>query len=416
MNREAVAVASDCTLTVFTDDGEKHLHAVDKVFTLTADPPAVLMVYGRLELADVPWQTLAAEYSRRNTWAPTLADLAREFLDWLRYTRLIRREAMEAAWRGLLQSLLHECFWLSPEDWDRLGQGSRKDRRYFEALGEHLARFGSAPPLEGIPLDAFKEQLRVNDREYDQVLTGIPTHRDALQRIRCLLKLIFALATTRSATGLHASGLAIAGFGRRDPFPAVVEIPSVTFERQDIRFSVPKIISVSAEEPAHLRPYAQTEEVDAFLSGVHPEVADELDVQWRRSETLVRAVERLLRESLGEVGLQQQVIPGPAESSPSLGWVLQRLLEEHEASRRPSFLSEAEGIRGPILDGISHLPRRELGALAENMVSRASWRHRVDKTRNESVGDMVNVAVLSRTAGLEWSRVTQSHRTHVSPV
>src|SRR3982750_4755360 len=118
MNREAMAVASDCTLTMSTNDTVKHLRAVDKVFTLTNDSPAVLMVYGRLELAGVPWQTLASSFARCSPEALTLPELAEKFVLFIRHTPLLPAERREAGWRNCLQTAFDEAFPLDRSAWD----------------------------------------------------------------------------------------------------------------------------------------------------------------------------------------------------------------------------------------------------------------------------------------------------------
>jgi hypothetical protein len=414
MNREAVAVAADCTLTTFTPDGTKHLRTVDKVFPLVNDPPAVLMVYGSMNLAGVPWRTLAAGYSPPQPFA-RLDDLADNFLFSLPGTRLVRENLGPPEWLRCLTAVFEETLPLDTSDWKKLEHCDERDQEILDDLFDQIDCLSRQPWLDGVNGQTAESQLALNDTYYDEVLADVPRGRPGLETIRLCLKTILALSTTCRTTGSHASGLVIAGFGYEDAFPGVVEVPCVTVERDSVRRSCPEHIPVTTADPAHLLSYAQDDEVRAFRDGINPELEEALDEEWDDSRLVLQAVGRALDDVMNKMTDVLRLLPATKvpyavhdamaalRTSHSDTVALLHQLRTMRQGGAPSRLDRSfTDFTSPVLSGMQHLPPKDLGALAENMVTRASWRHRLDINRTESVGDLVKVAILSRSGGIEW--------------
>jgi len=69
---------------------------------------------------------------------------------------------------------------------------------------------------------------------------------------------------------------------------------------------------------------------------------------------------------------------------------------------------------GPIIEIVQHLPKEELAAMAESLVSLTSFKRHVTK-QAETVGGPVDVAVISRGDGLVWIKRKQYFHGDLNP-
>ena len=111
MNRTAVAVAADSTVTI--GGGSKTYNTANKVFTLSKTRPVGAMVYGSADLSQVPWETVIKVFraDRRDADFPTLDEWADSFLKYVGASETLfppdrRRDAFRSAARHYYRSLL----------------------------------------------------------------------------------------------------------------------------------------------------------------------------------------------------------------------------------------------------------------------------------------------------------------------
>ena len=64
MNKSAVAVAADSAVTIEMRHGNK-IYTTNKVFTLSKYQPVGIMIYGKAELLQIPWETIIKVFRRR---------------------------------------------------------------------------------------------------------------------------------------------------------------------------------------------------------------------------------------------------------------------------------------------------------------------------------------------------------------
>src|SRR5688572_4196433 len=110
MNRSAVALAADSAVTIGSQRGQKIFNTVNKVFTLSKYHPVGVMIYGRAEMINVPWETIIKFYRARigSRNFPHLEDFAEDFLKFLRSSRQMFPAADQGQYfEGLVASFYH---------------------------------------------------------------------------------------------------------------------------------------------------------------------------------------------------------------------------------------------------------------------------------------------------------------------
>ncbi len=174
------------------------------------------------------------------------------------------------------------------------------------------------------------------------------------------------------------SGIVVAGFGKREIYPAIVSLEVLGFRGQLMyRLEKPSIAIQGIE--ALILPYAQKEVVQGFMNGAEPSY----------SRKLLRIVEhiltRLLTGTLKES--DEDVSRALRDAMGSLYRELDRIEWEEYAQ--------------PVLRTIAEMPKSELPAVAEAMVGLQSLKRKVSE-EHETVGGPIDVALISKGDGFIW--------------
>ena len=139
---------------------------------------------------------------------------------------------------------------------------------------------------------------------------------------------------------------------------------------------------------ATIVPFAQREMVDRFMEGIDPEFLTYLRDKFREQLSLfgkgVLDAYNLTNEN------RLQVIRGAVDKMAS------EYLRAAEQFQAKNFVN-------PVMDIVRHLPKEELGSIAEALVNLTSLKHRVAQGQ-ETVGGPVDVAVISKGDGFVWVR------------
>jgi hypothetical protein len=85
LNKTAVALAADSTMTTGPSGREKTYDTVNKLFTLSKYRPVGIMIYGNAEFMRYPWETIIKLFRERlgQSSHDTVSEYADAFLDYL---------------------------------------------------------------------------------------------------------------------------------------------------------------------------------------------------------------------------------------------------------------------------------------------------------------------------------------------
>lgn len=199
-------------------------------------------------------------------------------------------------------------------------------------------------------------------------------------------------ATLCCRVGLTDSfaGVVVAGFGDKEHLPALRSAQVVIRVLDRLKYQSEDQVTITTEENAVIVPFAQVDVVDLFMRGVDP----------RYDAMVAGFVQQVVGECPTEV---LRTLPGLSDDH-------RREITERWASVGPGLVQAfRERLHAtidrhwvqPIMNVVAILPKNELAALAEALVSLTSLKRKVSLDA-ETVGGPIDVAVISKGDGLVW--------------
>ena len=405
LNRGAIAMAADSAVTVSgAGERKKVFNSANKLMMLSERAPVAVMIYDYAELLGMPWETLVKTF-RRNLGRETYAELteyADNFLLWLSKEVSVRLPTqshtafeefafkaaiMEARDRGLNQvrAVLQNRAGLS-----RLSI----QRTLAVEIREFLDAIQQLPYYDGWDEKRERRLKRVWTPHFDalrhEVFEQLPLSDTSIRRINQ----IGLSGLTRVGGPSPTTGLVVAGFGDDQVFPAVSSYKVSGVLDGAVRSFADTGTSFvgNVNTGSMIIPFAQREMVATFVEGIDPELTNFLNVLLR--QTLEGVPSAFIAGSKGISNQDAKNLETALKNTMSdvLSEVLQGL-----ADYRNSHHVE------PVLDIVNHMPKEELAALAEALVSLTSLKRKVTMVP-ETVGGPIDVAVISKGDGFVWIR------------
>lgn len=396
LNREAVAMASDSAATVelTTPDGHlfKYFPTVDKIFAVGNDAHTVgVMVYQSPTIMEVPWETLIKLWgdSLEDRPLPRVSDYADSLLAFVRSHPVIKapdqqehhfRQTTELFAAGLLSSLDSRVR-TEIEDQGQVSE-ARLSEITRQVIGDERNRWLGLDDLTPNPQrlgDAVTDQygsfLNKTIRRY--FVNYSLTDEDKAAITETAGNLFF-----RNERAVVAyTGLVIAGYGDADIFPSVqhYEVEGLIADFLKARLIEEFKAGIDPKQHARIIPFAQQEMVRAFIVGAE--------------EVSVAELKRFARTSF-----QDLVASARMSEARRVAAVEAALAGWDDAVRR---YANDRGSAVQLVVGM--LPKRELAAMAETLVSLTSFKRRVSP-EVESVGGPTDVAIISKSEGFRWFR------------
>ncbi|MBI2929061.1 MAG: hypothetical protein HYY24_25640 [Verrucomicrobia bacterium] len=198
-------------------------------------------------------------------------------------------------------------------------------------------------------------------------------------------------------------GVVVAGFGKDDVYPRLQEFTVGGVIENRLRYRLQRHLRIGIDASASILPFAQSEVVAGLIDGMDP------------------GMESLLKKFHDEVFANYPVvlldhIPNLSDSAKAdalrkakaaSGQILKKFREEFEHFRRKTLID-------PIVATVDILPKDELAAMAEALVSLTSFKRRFSLDA-ETVGGPVDVAVLSKGDGFVWIKRKHYFKVELNP-
>lgn len=201
-----------------------------------------------------------------------------------------------------------------------------------------------------------------------------------------------------------STGIVIAGFGREECFPRLVEIriAGVVGGRPIYR-KTREVVIGPEEVNAAVLPFAQQEMVATFMDGIDPYLRQVVDASVQEvfeeiSKTLVKEVGKVDEELSDALSERLYGVVGEAVEGLSSRW--ERIIRDRYSR--------------PVLEIVGSLPKDELAAIAESLVNLTKFKRRVSREQ-ETVGGPIDVAVITKGDGFVWLRRKHYFKPELNP-
>lgn len=397
MNKTGIALAADSAVTVSGNNQKKIYNTANKIFTLSKYHPVGIMIFSSANFMSIPWETIIKLYRKNlnSTSFDYLIDYKNDFLKFLKeqnyYTPLASQEfelGKFIYWN--LNLLKNEALNIIPEG----TPAEEQDEIFFNYIKETLNNNIQALNDNNIVTEDYAdytiEQFTAfADTELRKVAKLIFEERIISEEIITLLINQFYLHIKSDTFLFESTGLVFAGFGEKEIYPSVTSIQTAEVFDNRLRYYEIKTRSVSDTNDGQILPFAQTDVIDMFLTGVSPEI----DYSYMNIyQKFIEKYNSLL------IGILEQDTPDLAQQIRDIN------IEELVSNFRDEMNDiKREKQINPTIDTISILSKEDLAEMAESLIYLTYLKRRISSD-DESVGGPIDVAIISKGDGFIWKK------------
>lgn len=382
MNKHGVALAADSALSV--SDGQKVYHTAEKLFKI-ADAPIAIMAYGCAEIMGVPWELVIKSYIRQlgERRFPAAEQYGEDFLRFVEASETLFPASVQRDWfRRIVEAL-----WTTDirDPWrKKLGEPPRNHPHkattlLLQTIRDALAAFKGVAPIDQLG-HAYGERIL---SEYAEVLKELETRLfhdvhltdEISDALRLLVKLMH---THQWFHPDNLTGIIVSGFGEGELFPSLYIYNVGTVVAARLRWLKVDEAHVDREHPVIVIPFAQTDMIDLFCTGIYPAM----------KERLVDIIVKCLPAASGAHKGAKSARGQAQETAKAVREILEKEFQEKYTL--------------PLISAVDVLSRFELAKMAEALISLTAFKARMSTQQQETVGGPIDVAVISKGEGFAW--------------
>ncbi|MCG9127305.1 hypothetical protein JT359_06840 [Candidatus Poribacteria bacterium] len=404
MNKEAIALAADSAVTFKDETGQKIFTSASKIFTLSKHQPVGAMVYGNASLMGVPWETVIKVYRNhlgQKTYA-TLSEYSQDLISFVSNNKQIfseeeQRQYVENSIKGYYQLIEEDINKYINETINKKGEIS--DKSIIEISSQVIKRYfdkwENTEMLPSVPME-FKDTLKKKYEKTIELATKeifgkVPLTYDSLNQ---LAEIVVNLLVKHpiGLTGSNTSGLVITGFGSEDIWPSLESFSIEGKIGNYLKYTKIEAdcIKMNLQTAATIKSFAQNDMVSTFMTGTDPNYQKLID---RVMKEIYSYYPQIL---LDHIHFQDK------EEKEALKKLLDKIGQERYNENRTKLeVYRHNQYINPVMKVVEGLPKDELAAMAETLVSLTSFKKKVSMVQ-ETVADPIDVAVISKGDGFIW--------------
>lgn len=405
INKEAIALAADSAVTVGISDGTKIYNSANKLFALSRVCPVGIMVYGNAQLTGVPWESLIKVYRQKlgDSSFPELQDYCNDFIDFINkhikfFPDDYQTESVVSILSDTYENLQEEISYaveeafsddiqikISEELTDKIAS------EVIEKAATHLENLDNIPHFS----ESFiKEKTVEFNPLFNNVIDHVFSGFNVTATIKNNLLKIAEYSLFKKTFSSLVSGIVIAGFGEEEIFPSLHTYDIECVFGNQLKYCKNEDKSHEIGNYPVIIPFAQGDMISTFLEGIDPNL----------QIFSIHALEGILQNYFEDI--INEAKKSDSNKQPDFinqinkhfNQTKQSLLEKY--NQRMIEFGKEYHIK-PILSTVSILPKDELAAMAEALVSLTSLKRRVT-TDAETVGGPTDVALISKGDGFIW--------------
>ncbi|KEY58408.1 hypothetical protein [Serratia sp. DD3] len=400
-NKSAVALAADSAVTISGGGTQKIYNGAEKLFALTKHHPVGLMVYGSGDLCTAPWELVIKAYRKQLGGAhfDKLEEYSKSFFEFLEKSNSIITDGMRSdhLYQHLSESVFSKLVekFFATKDTLYLNQFSYQTffadlEAYCDSLLERLSDTDFLDGFSGDDVDNATQFCKeVTLRIVTEKFSDLPLEEIPPRLISVLTNVFAAMICKKSDVG-NISGIVIAGYGNEDYYPKVLSYDVCGFYNGKIRKYINEE-KCSGNGEGGVTPFAQDDEVSAFMQGCSENLIQKLHSEYQNS--IVNLLEGI------DCVITKQV---PEEHLNGLRSAIVKIVENTvtDCDERIGLFVH-ENYVSKVVNMIKFLPKQDLAYMAESLVNLTAFKRKVSDD-SETVGGPIDVAVISKADGFIW--------------
>jgi len=415
MNREAVALAADSAVTSSRGLDRKIFTSANKLFALSKYHPIGILVYDNANLMGVPWETIIKIYREKlgKKNFDTINDYANDFITFLDeknpiFTENAQKEHFKEMISQYFNYVRGNCIKEMQSVIDK--KGSIDDDEVVRianiTIGKSYEIFTDAKSTPSLG-DDFGESVsekydELIDTLINKIFEKLPISKETLKKLRGIASRL----SWKFPRGLRApfnSGVVIAGFGKKEIFPALKSFFMEIVVNNRLKYMHDNERKIGNGLSSSIVPFAQKDVVATFMNGIDPDR------------------EKIENGLIGELfrNFVEKTLTGLEGVSDGEKDLLKEKLQKEGKERLLEYTQKINIIRQtryiqPVMNVITMMPKDELALVAETFVSLTSFKRKVSM-QSETVGGDVDVAVISKGDGFVWIKRKHYFKPELNP-
>ncbi len=401
LNKLAVALAADSAVTLKSPFKTKIFNTVNKLFSLSKYHPVGIMVHGNSEFMGVPWEVIIKTYREKlgSTDFPSLKGYLDDFVNSLEANRVLNLDyeekqfvlfTVKSYFRFVRRSIDDQVTRAIKSQSKITDEGVTKAAS--EVLDGELSRMRGPIQLSSLPANHAEAMLTAHGADIDKLIgesfEKLPISTAAADQLR---ELAVCLFTRDSFPLAQYSGVVVAGFGTADTYPSLESIRIHGRTAGKLKSKMDDPTAIRPEMEAAIVPFAQRDEVDAFMTGINP----------KYSEAMNSFLHELLAAYPESIAKTLSGLSEPEKATFIEKW--KKVSEESLAGFKKEMEAfVAKVFADPVISAVAALPKDELASMAETLVSLTSFKRKVTLEEEQTVGGPIDVAVISKGDGFVW--------------
>jgi hypothetical protein len=351
-----------------------------------------------------PWETVIKLYRAQKVdkSEPTIEAWAKDLVAFLRTFGPIRKKDISQNVRSILESSFDEleALALQVAVSRNVSVPSKEfEKIQIELITKRKAVMDSRKP--SFSAAAAARILKVHEKELVQIIGDYLKGSKNAQLLDEFVGFASRVLVSDHFSPL-STGVAIAGFGNRETFPAMASFETDGFIGNRLKLSRPDITRIDQDMRSCVRAFAQRDIVIRFMEGIDPFYSRYLD--------------GIIRTAFIEGSLKVFDRWSPISKRTKKARAAVRRAAQKQISRVDEAATSyrGENFVQPTVRMVALLPKDELAHLAESLVELTAL-HRKVSAELETVGGPIDVAVISKSDGFVWIKRKYYFKAELNP-
>ena len=413
LNKRGIAIAADSAATITRNGRVKIENSANKMLRLSDVTPISIMIVGSARFLLTPWDIIVRRYrqKRGSISLPTVQAYIDDFFSHMATEKILFHENTQTRW--LDYDL--EAFWdkiVENVPYTQINKGTVVNKKQIlHAFKSNIdTEIKNSKKREKLP--AFKDYTIAQFKEYtntmvDNLFTQKTLDLDSpfleeedeapikefTEDILAEIKDLFVEGFFASKTCKQTEGnthLIFSGYGENEDYPVMIRVMvSHGFDnRICYQINPEDIHAISDDNPVAICPYAQTDIMEALLTGIDPVFY----------EGICFKSKDMFEEITGQISFEYLFEEGAEE----IESILKKVKHSDLASkfeRYGSSIKEAE--KREWLRALRNYSIQNMAHLAENLIAMTSFERHMTFSE-EGVGGPIDLAVITKNNGFIW--------------
>ena len=413
LNKRGIAIAADSAVTMTRDGNEKIENSANKMLRMSDVCPISVMTVGSAAFLSTPWDIIVRRFRQKhgNIQFPTVQACIDEFFAYMLTEKMFFPEEIQ---RNYLRNMLHS-FWddvvckVPDININKKGVITNKKQilnafhRRIESGIKYFHEHTQLPMYKDYTINQFKAYL-------DSMVDNLFARKTAVldsplfdeddtfsneypKDILAEIKELFIEGFLSYMTYGYEDGnthLIFSGYGCDEDFPVMIRVMvSHGFDNRVCYHINPEDIhTISDANPVAICPYAQTDIMDALLTGVEPYF-------FRKA---CNSSDMMFQEIKSQLSIDCMTV----EESEEIDALLNKVKSSDLTRQFKQYgkrIQEEE--RHQWLKALTNYSVQDMAHLAENLIAMTSFERHMTFSE-EGVGGPIDLAVITKNNGFTW--------------